>query len=129
MQNQLKEHMDETHSNKESNSESENIEENLIRDNKSTINFTCENCYLTLEDKYKLEEHTKEKHEKTKPCEKTYKCNKCDFSSTSKHGLKIHEAKKHSVQDYYNSLYALSPRGQFPPRFPSKIPLQSHVVM
>jgi hypothetical protein len=118
---------------------------------KVTANSSCETCDSNSKDKYNIEEHTK-KHASTesstvsdievisetvsidvesesndgsdlpKVDEKTFKCDKCNFKSSSDHGIKIHKAKKHSAQDYYNSLYALSPRGLYPPRFPPTYP-------
>ena len=52
--------------------------------------------------------------------EKTYKCYKCNFKSSSDHGLKIHNAKKHSASNYFNSPCVLSPRGPFPAKFPPR---------
>ena len=115
-ENKLKEHMDQIHNNKESNNESETQEEDLNKDNVSDIEI--------ISDEAASIDVASESNgsDLPKADEKTYKCDKCNFKSSSDHGIKIHKAKKHSASDYYNSLYALSPRGHYPPRFPPRFP-------
>ena len=77
---------------------------------KSTANFSCENCDLTFNSKSKLNEHTQEKHTNTEniilnesstvsESEKTdstlTKPDVCNYKSSSQNGMKIHKTKKH----------------------------------
>ena len=108
----------------------------------STEPFVCNICDLILKTELEMTEHTKETHGNkendivtvseidtesessnlSKADEKTFKCYKCTFKSSSDHGLKIHNAKKHSSSNYFNSPCVLSPRGPFPANFPPRYP-------
>jgi hypothetical protein len=116
------------------------------RNHTSTENFVCNICDLILKTKLEMTEHKKEAHRNKendietvseivtesessnlpKADEKIFQCYKCNFKSSSDHGLKIHNAKKHSASNNFNSPFVHSPRGpfpaQFPPRYPPRFP-------
>ena len=102
--------------------------------------FSCYLCDQIFKTKSKVNEHTAEVHttreseseniSSVEPSDhdKQFKCNFCNFKSSSENGIKIHTAKKHSNFSERNS-HLMNP-GQFsprcsprmPPRFPPRFP-------
>ena len=107
-ESELTEHTTKTHTNDKNDTEEENVS-------------ACEEPNVTISS-VELSENITNNITNVVD-DKVLQCEKCNFKSSSEHGLKIHTTKKHN--QFSCNLPLMSPvqnRGQFSPRFPPRSP-------
>ena len=107
-ESELTEHTTKTHTNDENDTEEENVS-------------ACEEPNVTISS-VELSENITNNITNVVD-DKVLQCEKCNFKSSSEHGLKIHTTKKHSKFSYNSTMRTpVQNRGQFSPRCPPRLP-------